>query len=81
MPPTTEFPLRQAGPLARATRHLRRLLGRLRFCAHGRHEPSRRRVKWMSGYWFSRCRHCDVHMKRMSKRTWVVIEEADAATE
>ena len=81
MDPMTAHSTHQAGALARAARRLRRLLGRLRFCAYGHHEPSRRRVKWIGGYWFSQCRYCDAPMKRMSKRTWAVIDAADVPTE
>lgn len=77
----TKHPPHKSGPLKQAARQLRQLLGRLRFCVHGRHEPSRRHVKWIDGYWFSHCRYCDVQMKRVSKHIWVVINEADATLE
>ena len=56
-------------------RRLRRIVGRLLFCARGRHKASRRQMKWGDGFWYGRSRYCRVPMQRLRKNVWITLRE------
>ena len=45
-------------------------------CLFGRHERSKRRARLIDGTYFSRCSHCNVRMRQIGNKDWVVEREA-----
>ena len=48
-------------------------------CRIGRHEPTRRKVKWDGKTYVSHCKHCGEAIERHGHKDWRKIGEAEVA--